>query len=85
MVFTTKNTKGKKVKIFDAAGVQISAASKYNTRTREVTFYLTGKDAGGKTRVVTKSLKKGCTFPREVVEFKVKIPGSFIIVNGKRF
>lgn len=85
MIFDVKNTKGKKVKVYDQTGLEIKTAFKYNTRTREVHMYLTGTSAAGKTRIVTTPVSKKSTYPRQVVKFKLKIPGSFIIVNGKKY
>lgn len=85
MIFTVENTKGKKATVYDQTGLELNAAVKYNTRTREVTLLLTGISANGKRRVVTKPVKRSSTYPREVIKVKVKIPGSFIVVDGKKF
>lgn len=87
MVFDVKNTKGKKVKIYDSRGTQILNAFKYNTRTREVSLYLYGKNALNKDSVVmfNRSHKDKKGYTHDLVRVKVKVPGSFIIVNGKRY
>jgi hypothetical protein len=85
MIFNVKNTIGKKVKVYAHPGVEIKDVTKYNTRTREIEILLFGFTGDGGRRVITKPAKKGYLFPRKVVKVKVKIPYSFIIVNGKRY
>lgn len=85
MIFDVKNTAGKKVKVYCRKGLEIKAATKYNTKTREVEMFLMGVSESGQKLVLTRSLKRGQTFPRQAIKVKVKIQGSFIIVDGKRY
>lgn len=86
MVFTVKNTKNKKVKVFDVAGTLIGGVTKYNTKTREATLFLIGTTTD-KSRMVVSTLGKltGNGFQRKPVSVKVKLPGSFIMVNNKKY
>lgn len=88
MIFNVKNTAGKKVKVYAYPGLQIKAATKYNTRTREIEMFLLGETDNGQKRVLTvpdKVTKRNQLFPRKTLKVKVKIPGSFILVNGKKY
>lgn len=90
MIFDTKNTKGKgtNVQVFDAQGLLIPSAFKYNTRTRAVSMYLTGRHPTNKNRsVLTKKIrpKKGQSLAWEILKVTVKIPGSYIVVDGKKY
>lgn len=86
MIYNAKNTAGlgRKCRVYAYAGLEIKGVTKYNTRTREVEFLLFGYTSGGERRVLTTPVTKQL-FPRKVVKMKVKIPGSFIMINGKRY
>ena len=86
MIFNAKNTfsKGKKATVYAHPGLQIKAATSYNTKTREIELYVLGQTSNGQTRIVTKPTTKNM-FPRKPIKVKIKIPGSFIIVDGKRY
>ena len=90
MIFDVKNTfgKGKKATVYDAQGTAIPSAFKYNTKTREVSMYLTGKNSTVSTKkILMKSVKPrlGLSLAWEVLKVTVKIPGSWIIVDGKKY
>lgn len=87
MIFNVKNTAGlgKKCKVYAHVGLEIKAATKYNTRTREVEMFLMGKSTTGTPMVLTKPLKRGRMWPREAIKVKIKIPGSYIVVDGKKY
>lgn len=85
MIFEAKNTKGK-ARVYDQTGLYIRAVTKYNTRTREATILLLGKNIyDGKERVITFPLKRNKSYPRKALTVKVKIPGSYLTLNGKRY
>lgn len=90
MIFNVRNTagKGKKVQVFDAQGTLIGSCFRYNTKTKEVSMFLTGKHPTVKNkRVLMKSIKprvKG-GLSWATMKIKVKIPGSYIIVDGKKY
>jgi hypothetical protein len=86
MIFNVKNTAGmgRRVKVFAYAGLEIRAVTKYNTRTREVEFFVLGYTANGTTRALTEPTGDKL-FPRKVVKMKLKLPGSFIVVDGKKY
>jgi len=80
MKLTTKNTKGKIVKIKDCMGRYIPHCFAYNTLTREASLFIYAK-AGKKNSIVTaRKNDKGY-----VLKVKVVIPGSYAEVNGKRY
>jgi hypothetical protein len=86
MIFDTKNTAGKKVEVYSYNGVKISAVKKYNTKTREAVIFLIGEDKKGNKRAAT-SIKKKTKYrlAMDVVTVKVKLRGSYILVNGKKY
>lgn len=87
MIFDTINTASKKVKLYDAQGVEITTCFRYNTKTREAELYLTGKKTSTvKHTILTK--KKKTSKPGQhfsVLKIKVKIPGSYIVVDGVKY
>ena len=88
MIFNVKNTKGKKAILYDAKGTPIKGAFKYNTKTREVSMYLTGRSSNtNKLKTLMKSVKPKAGLSRgwETLRVTVKIPGSWIIVDGKKY
>lgn len=91
MILTVKNTagKGKKVKIFDARGTVIPGVVQYNTKTREVIMFLGGPtNSKGKSIILVSRKESKSRFYSSVafklLSVKVKIPGSYAIVNGKK-
>lgn len=85
MIFNVKNTAGKKVKVYAYVGLEIKAVTKYNTRTREIEMFLMGETEKGQKRILTAPASRNRMFPRKVLKTKIKIPGSFIVVNGKKY
>lgn len=88
MIFTIKNTKGKKVELYDAMDKQITIARSYNTATRMAEIVV----PTGKTRRRTKHNPSGLLFAvvndgisGKVATARVQLLGSYIIVNGKRY
>lgn len=79
MIFTVKNTKDKNVRVYDAAGNIIPYAYYYNTKTKVVGVYVTAK-RGDRSTIALRSQKSDYN---TAVRVKVKIPGSYIEVNGK--
>lgn len=85
MIFTTENTAGKKVEIFDAQGSTIPWATKYNTKTREVTMFLVGKKKNGQKGSTKLLMKSVGTTQWKPLSVKIKIPGSYIVVDGTKY
>jgi len=88
MIFNVENTRKKKVKVYDAGGVEIDYCYSYNTKTREAKLYLTGNRPNKTGRsVLKKTLKPTKKFAMRwaLLKATVKIPGSYIVVNGKRY
>lgn len=88
MIFNIKNTSGKKVKLYDAQGTQILGCYRYNTKTRETSLYLTGQHPKIKhKKTLTKRIKprKGESMAWATLKVKVKIPGSYIVVDGVKY
>lgn len=75
MFFDLKNTKGKKVKVFDPFGNLIKAATYYDPVSREVEFYATStKDP----------LKFACPYGR-LIKVRCHMIGSWIEIDGVRY
>lgn len=83
MILDIKSTKGKNVKVYDAHGCLIGACYKYNTKTREVWMFLTGRTEKGVPKILCKLVKETKTSKRwATLKVKLKIPGSYAIVDG---
>lgn len=82
MVFNSSNRAHRNVKVYDAQGKLIVSAYKYNTKTRTVSMFLTGKKTNGISSVLTKSVGPN---KWELLRVTVKIPGSYAVFNGKKF
>lgn len=87
MIFSAKNIRSKSAKVYDAHGILIGAAFRYDTKTREVSIFLTGRNDKNEPRVLcrlaTKQPKTGKSW--KALKVKVKIPGSYIIIDGKKY
>lgn len=72
MVFDNENTRNKKVELYMEDGTIVVGASRYDTETREAVVYVK-KD--GKYVVENGS----------VLKKSIKLPGSYIMVDGVRY
>jgi hypothetical protein len=89
MKLTVKNTygKGKKVKVYDHAGVEISHVKSFDTKTGEIEIYLTGirpKFSDASKRYVLRSKIRSKPLAFKVVIVKTKIKGSYAVVDGQK-
>ena len=90
MIFNVKNTAGmgKRATLYDAFGTEILACYRYDTRTREASLYLTGKHPkieAKKTLMKRIKPRKGQSMAWATLKVKVKIPGSYIVVDGVKY
>ena len=90
MIFNVKNTAGmgKKCAVYDAQGTKISSCFRYDTKTREVSMFLTGHHPKIKNKkVLTKRIRarKPYVMAWATLKVKVKIPGSYIVVDGVKY
>ena len=84
MIFEAGTAQGKKTEVFDAMGHLIGSCFKYNSKTRVVEMFLTVvKSKKGPARtMMMKEVGKGSW---QAVKIKVKVPGSYAIMDGKRY
>ena len=80
MIFESKKLNGKKAMVYDSKGNRITTCFKYNTKTREAFLFLLAlKPKSNEQTLLLCFDKKG-----KIVKAKVKLPGSYILVDGKR-
>ncbi len=84
MIIKASTFKGKKAKVFDASGSLIGSAYAYNTKTREVSMYLIGTSLSGSVKILL-AKKRSLNYQRRALTVKVKIPGSYLMLSGKKY
>lgn len=75
MIFNLKNTKGRKIKVFDPFGNVIKAATYYDAVSREVEFYATAKH----------NPERFAAPYGRMVKVRCHMIGSWIEVDGVRY
>lgn len=85
MIFTPKNTRGKKVTVFDYKGTMITHVVKYNTKTREAEILLIGLDRNDDTKAIVVKNDNKNGYSVSPVKIKIKLPGSYIQVDNTTY
>lgn len=85
MIFDIKNTKGKKVQVYDAMGKPINIVRSYDTITRWAEIVVpTGKRARhGHSAMMMVVVGDG--LDKKVATAQVQLLGSWIVVDGERY
>jgi hypothetical protein len=85
MRLNVKNTAGKRVKIYDFTGVEITGVKSFDTKTGDMVLFLIGNRDGSslKEYPLRSKIRSKC-FRARVVTVKVKIKGAYAIVDGQK-